>query len=456
MSEGQRRDVPVLLRAGLATVAVLAVAGLVGVVLNRLGAPGGVIAGAAASLVVVIVVASGASGGTMRLRTFITAGRNASTSSVGLAIGAASVTSVSGRPFETALGLVAGGLLLAPAVRASGWPGLAGWLGHRFGDPALRMVVALLLALAVIPLAAGRVSDLADTLVLTSGLSRATSVAFVTFAALVVLLPGGLRGVVRAGLSAALVAVAAVPLAASGEALLTSPSLRAFPPLAEPAVLAAVFAALLSPHAVQLSSACASARDARSAWLGGAVVAFGLSIVLQGQGGTASLFPAIGQAALRIALDLCGLLAMLYAAGVALGHELPGRLDSRRHPASKRFARLRLTILVVCAATAAAAMQDPARLSSLAAVAGALFVAAACPAVILGLLVSRAGRWAGLLAGVAGLATAGLLLEGRLAPSVDASGAALGGIAAGLATGLVLALLVRSPPVAVPVEDAAL
>ncbi len=455
MAEAQASDIRDLLRAGLSTAAALAVAGLAGVVFERLGAPGTVIAGLATLLVLVVVAVAGLTGGTMRLPVFLTAGRSMSVAALGLAIGASATTAFGGGPFVTAAGIAVGGLLLAPSLRGAGVPGLAGWLGHRFGDPMVRMLAALCVAAVALLFAAGRLGDIGTALGAGLGLSRPVAVALAAGACALVLLPGGLRGSLRAALCAALVALAALPVASSAGAIAAAAS-QGLPGPLDAAWVAAAAAVMVSPQVAQSISACRTPQDARLALLLGACVTAFFGIGLAAGQSPGGVFPAVGAVALRLSLDMAAAIALLCAAGAALGFELRGPLDRRRHPMSKRFAALRATMALCIIGAAWLATQDAGRLAAIREVATAVLVAGAGPALLIGVMIPRAGRWGGLLACVGGLATVGLLLEGRLAPGMDPAGATLAGLAAGLVAGLVPTLLMRGSPRLPPVDDASL
>ncbi|MCZ8100388.1 MAG: hypothetical protein O9972_21065 [Burkholderiales bacterium] len=453
MAEARAGDVRGVLRAGLATAAALAVAGLVGIVFERLGAPGVVIAGLATALVLLLIVFAGLTGGTMRLPVYLTSGRAMSVTAAALAIGASAATALGGGAAATTAGLLAAALLFAPALRAAGMPGLAGWLGHRFGDPMLRMLAAFAVAAVAILAASARLGDVGAALAAGLGLPRSVAAMLAAGACALVLLPGGLSGAVRAGLCAALVAAATLPVASSAAAM--ADAVSRVSGTGDVAWLAVAVAAL-SPQVAVSVSACRSPADARLALLGAAAVAGVFGIALAAGGAPGGLFPAVGGVALRLSLDMAAMIALLHAAGAALGYELRGRLDRRRHPTSKRFAVLRLVTLCCIVAAAWLSLQDAARSAAMLSTATAVLVATVGPPLLIGVLVARAGRWGGLLACVGGLATVALLLEGRLAPGVDLEGAALAGLAAGLLAGLLPTLLMRAAPRPQPVDDASL
>ncbi len=453
MAEARAGDVRGLLRAGLATAAALAVAGLVGVVFERLGAPGVVIAGLATTIALLLVVVAGLTGGTMRLPVFLTAGRTLSVAAAALAIGACAVTAFGASMPATVAGLLLAGLLFAPSLRTAGVPGLSGWLGHRFGDPMLRALAALAVAAVAILAASARLGDIGGALAGALGLSRAATALLAGAACALVVLPGGLHGAIRAALCAALVAAACLPVATSPASMADAASRLSF---TGNTLWLAVAAAAVSPQVAVSVSACRTPSEARLALLGAAVVAGLLGLALSADGPAGGLFPAVGAVVLRLSLDMAAALVLLHAAGAALGFELRGRLDRRRHPTSRRFAVLRLVVLCCIVAAAWLSLQDPARLAAMLATATAVLVATVGPPLLIGIVLPRAGRWGGLLACVGGLATVALLLEGRLAPGMDHEGAALAGLAAGLFSGLLPALLIRGGPRPQPIEDASL
>ncbi len=437
----------VLVAAGLALAAAAAL------VFERLGVPAAVIAAVAIALVGVGVAVAGIGGATMRLPVFLAAGRAVPATAAGLVLGASAVTAAGGTAAETALGLAVAAIVLAPALRAAGVPGLAGWLGHRFGDPMVRVFAALAVIAFALPAAAARLAELHALVALTLGWGAGANAVVLSLVCAAVLLPGGSAGLARAALSCALVAVVAAAVAAPAGALYGA----AVSSFAAPVSFLAVATAALLPQTALAAAMCRTTEEARAAVIGAVVVALGLGIGLAAPAAAGGLFPALGQASLRLALDLAATLALLHAAGVALGYELRGPLDRRRHSTSKRFATLRAATLACIAAAAWLSTRDLAGLAAVQQTTAALLVAAVGPAVLLGVLVRRAGRWGGIFAAIGGLATAGLLLEGRLAPSIDAGGAALAGLVAGTVAGLIPTLLMRaSTPPPPPVEDSLL
>lgn len=453
MAEARAGDVRGVLRAGLATTAALAVAGLVGVVFERLGAPGAVIAGLATMLVLLLIIVAGLTGGTMRLPVYLASGRAISVTAAALAIGASATTALGGAAAATAAGLFLAGLLFASPLRAAGVPGLAGWLGYRFGDPMLRTLAAGAVVAVAILAASARLGDVGAVLAAGLGLPRSVAAMLAATACALVLLPGGLHGAVRAGLSAALVAAATLPVASSAAAMADAVSRIS---LTSELAWLGVAVAALSPQVAVSVSACRSPADARLALFGAGAVAGLFGFALAASGTSGGLFPAVGGVALRLSLDMAAMIALLHAAGAALGFELRGRLDRRRHPTSKRFAALRLVTLGCIAAAAWLSLQDAARSAAMLSIATAVLVATVGPPLLIGVLVARAGRWGGLLACVGGLSTVALLLEGRLAPGMDLEGAALAGLAAGLLAGLLPTLLMRAAPRPQTVDDASL
>lgn len=453
MAEAQAADRRDMVRAAAGTAVALAVAGLAGLVFERLGAPGTVIAGLATALVILVVAVAGATSGTMRLPLFLTAGRALSPGVGGLAIAATATTALVAAPLSAAVGLALAGLLVAPALRRSGTPGLAGWLGWRFADPLVRATAALTVAATCLLAAATRLAEVGAALVGGLGLAPAAALGLAAGACALVLLPGGVRGLVRGALCGALVAAIALPVATSPGAVSVAMAQTAgsFGSVG----WFAVAVALLAPHAALASAACRSPADARLAFLTAAagVVLFAVALAAAP---TQGVFGTVGAVALRLALDLAAALGLIGAAGIALGYELRGPLDRRRHPTSRRFATLRAVLALAVVAAAWLAAQEPARLAAALSTAVAVLVATVGPPLVLGLATTRGGRWSGVLGCVGGLATVGLLLEGRLAPDVTAEGAALAGLGAGLLAGLIPALALRSRPLPPPVDDASL
>lgn len=454
MAEAQAAEMRDMARAAAGTAVALAVAGLVGVVFERLGAPGPVIAGLATALVLLVIAVAGLTGGTMRFPVFLTAGRTLSPLAGGFAIGGATTTAFGGDTLSTAAGLVLAALVVAPALRRSGMPGLAGWLGWRFSDPLIRTAAALSVVAVAVLAAAARLADIGVALVSGLGLAPVSALALAAGACAIVVLPCGLRGAVRGALCAAVVALAALPVAISPGAL-GAAAAQASGSFGTVAWLG-VAAAMLAPHVAVAASACRSPSDARLSVLAAAAVVVVFGIVLAAGPAPGRLFGTVGAVALRLSLDLAAAVALVAAAGLALGFELRGRLDRRRRPMSRRFATLRLATAAIIVAAAWLAAQDPARLAGAAGIASVILVATVGPPLIIGLATARGGRWSGLLACVGGLATAALLLEGRLAPDVTHEGAALAGLAAGLLAGLLPVLFVRARPLPPPVDDASL
>lgn len=452
----------------LAAISVVMTAPLL-VVLEKIGVPALLLLGITAGLAVFLVVAAAASGGTMRLPTYLTAGRGLGGAAAGLAFAAClPAPPAAGAVIWQAVALALAVLLLAPAIRRSGAVSLPGFLAVRYGSHALRILSALVITLAGLALGAAGMASAARSLQVALPLGSTGSIALCASAAFVVLLPGGGAGLTRAAVVAgflllvaagAVVALAAwtggpsAGAAAIGPALLQKPA-----PLP---VIGAVLAVLAAPQLAWIAVATRDVQDLRPAagWALVATVLIGIGLAVQPQpgGSTALVFAGIAGAAPQVLGVLVAAIALLGSAGLALGYDLPGRRAAWKAPTSRRFAQLRAAMAVtVGVATALVALRRP-ELSAWAEIGGALLVATVLPPLALTLLRPSAGAGAGFGAMAAGIAAGALALDPRIWPAgTPVLSPAIAGFVAGLVVGLLLSLVVPSARPAEQSGDGAL
>ncbi len=453
-----------LLLAGV----VVAVAAPLMVVLERIGVPALLLLGLTAALAMLLVVLGAASGGTMRLPVYLTAGRDLGGVAAGLAFAAclpaaASLGTVAWQGL--ALGLAI--LVLGPVLRRSGAVSIPTFLAARYGGRSLRFLTALLLAPAACVLGAAGLSTAARALQATLQLGAGTALSLCTVAALIVLVPGGGRSLARAAVVAGflLLVAAAIVVGLSfwsgllpGERGLTGLLLATPAPLPALAGLLAVFA---MPQLVWVASAVNEPADLREAagWGVLATILAGLSLMAApaSAGGPVLVFAGVASAVPRVLGTLLAAVALLGSAGLALGYDLPGRRNRRRVSTSRRFAQLRLAMIVaVLAATGLCVTRGP-ELAAWTELAATALVAGVLPPVALTLLRAKAGPGAGFTSLVAGLGVAALALDPRIWPAgVTALSPALAGFAAGLAAGLLLSFVVPQARPPAPEGDASL
>ncbi|MFO1149503.1 MAG: hypothetical protein U1E62_14095 [Alsobacter sp.] len=453
-----------LLLAGL----VVAVAAPLMVVLERIGVPALLLLGLTAGLAMLLVVLGAASGGTMRLPVYLTAGRDLGGAAAGLAFAAclpaaASLGTVAWQGL--ALGLAI--LVLAPAIRRSGAVSIPTFLAARYGGRSLRLVSALMLAPAACVLGAAGLATAARALQATLPIGFGAALALCTVAALVVLAPGGGRSLTRAAVvagflllvsAAAVVALSLWSGVLPGERGLAGLLLSTPSPLAALAGLLAVFA---MPQLVWVTSAVGEPADFRqaAAWGLVATVLAGLSLMAApaGGGGPALVFAGVASAVPRVLGTLLAAVALLGSAGLALGYDLPGRRKRGRVSTSRRFAQLRFAMIVAVLAATALCVTRAQDLAVWTELAAAVLVAGVLPPVALTLLRPRAGAGAGFTALAVGLGVAALALDPRIWPAgITALSPALAGFSAGLLAGLAMSLVVPAAKPPAPAGDAAL
>lgn len=316
-----------------AAIVVLLLAPLV-VVLDRIGVPVRLLLGVTAAIGVVGFCLAALSGGTMRLPVYLTAGRSLAGATAGLGFAIATpLTAVWSDTVATAVALFAFGLVLAPAIRASEAVSLPSFLAARYGGRALRLLAAVLVAGAAPVLAAASLAQAADAMSLALPLARSTALSLCVVVIVAPLAAAGTSGLVRGVIVAASVAllaalvvlavgqwVGADPLRAAGSIATRS--------LASPQVAGILVAVLALPSLASLSAAL---REPSQGWRAGvwaalACLALGLGIAAVPAGTPAQplAFAAMAGAALRVVAPLAAALALVGAAGVALGYDLPG------------------------------------------------------------------------------------------------------------------------------------
>lgn len=438
--------------AAIAVLAVIAAAttgagGLLLVVLERVGTPAGLLGALAGGAVLILACVAGLASGTVRLRRFVTGGRELPGAAASMALAVSWPLACPGvPPMAAVLGLAVAALTVAPAIRASGAASLPAFLGRGAGRSG-RLVAALVVAATAIALGVSATTRAAVTLATALGLSRPASAIVVGLVLAMVLLPGGLRGATRAAMVLAIPALGALALlwGSSG-----SPS---WPPAPDPVAwpeqvmlgLTVFGATLVLPSAMGVAVALRRPTDAGSAWLWAALL---VAIAALAPVPAAGAFPALAVWLVGLIAALAAAALLLHAGAVALAVDLAPAPDGRRLAESGRFAALRATTLMLIAGAAVWAampgLPDPA----LPAV--ALATAALLPAVGLALYRPVSG-WVLVAALAGGAITAAVVLDGRLGDTPHGIGAAgVLGAFGGLLLGLAAALLPGARPQELP------
>jgi hypothetical protein len=188
-------------------------------------------------------------------------------------------------------------------------------------------------------------------------------------------------------------------------------------------------------------------------WAALACVALGLGIsaIPAGEPAQPLAFAAMGGAALRVIAPLATTLALICAAGLALGYDLPGKRDRLRVSTSRRFAQLRLAMIVMALASAWIAARFAPLLAHWKDVAEAALVAGVLPAVLLTLIRRSAGPGAAATAMLLGLGSAALAYDPRVwGPAGPPASFAVVGLVIGLAAGVAMSFIAPAarPPAA--------
>jgi hypothetical protein len=434
---------PLLVVVAVTAFATVAAAGIL-FVLQRVGMPARTLSALAIGLVIAgWAIAAVVSGSTMRFKLWLTGGRELGGRSVTLLLaGLAAFSWPALPPFPTAIGLVAGALLVAPALRAAGAPSLASWLGAAHRSRTVRFMTAAVTASVALGLGT---TAFATALVILSariGWTATQSAVVLAVAVAVTVAPGGLRGVVHGALALLAVILAGLLAAAPGAtwgiqdigANLTEPLTTSEGAIAG---LACALGVMVLPPFLATAVVARPGADVRNAWLraAAAVAILGGSSLVP----AATAQGAMARELLALAGALAGSAAAAYCAAVALGDAV-GPIGRRSTPLSRRFAWHRLASLLCVAAMAMAALRLPA--ARLALPACALAAASLLPPVLLlrsGLRSTRLGALAGMSGGGA---IALLVLDGRYVQTgITAGSAGLMGALAGVAIAAIVSRL---------------
>ena len=443
------------MQSSLAAITVLAVVaaattgagGLLLVVLERVGTPAGLLGALAAGAMLILACVAGLASGTVRLRRFVTGGRELPGAAASMALAVSWPLACPGVPAAAAvLGFAVAAVTIAPALRASGAASLPAFLGRGAGRPG-RLVAALIVAAIALALGVAATTRAATTLATVFGLSRPAAAIVVGLVLAVVLLPGGLRGATRTAMVLAIPALGALALlwGAGGAPAWPRPPDAGNWPEQVMLGLTAFGATLVLPSAMGVAVALRRPTDAGSAWLWAALLG---AIATLAPLPTAGTFPALALWLVGLVAALAAAALLLHAGAVALAVDAASAPDERRLAESGRFATLRVTTLVLVSGAAVwsalPGLPDPA----LPAVAFA--AAALLPAVILSLRRPVSARV--LVATLAGGAmTAAVVLDGRLGVTAHGIGAAgVLGAFGGLLLGLAVTLLSGTAPQDVP------
>jgi hypothetical protein len=414
---------------------VVALASLLALVLDRIGVPALLLATLATVIATACVLLAGVTGGTMRFPDFLDAGRVMSGSSGSLVFAMVAAPAFglgSGAPVAVGLVLLAmaGGRIL----QASGAAGWADYLRIRYGSRPLSALVACLAAGAGLALASAGSARLVDLVSAATGIGRGAAAVVCCGIILVVVVPGGAKGLVRAALMAGIIG-----LACGG--ILTVVSVRAG--VLRGTDLYAVFSgidwiapALLAAMLPSTAMAVGTSRNPGAAsrgLLGAALLVLILDLVTPTAG--AGLIGAAAPAVLAFAGTFTAVAGLCLAAGAAIARDLPGP-PARYTPLSRRFAGMRCAtaLAVVVAGWIGAHRPDLAQVAW--EPAGAILLAMVLPPVFTGLLAPRARGLAAWVAILAGAGVAGAVQGGLLALSGGPALAGVWGAAAGLAAGL--------------------
>lgn len=345
-------------------------AGLLGVlaVLERIGLPAGLMAPLMVGLALAAFAAAGLVSRTMLLADYDLAGRAMPVTANALATAAMLIglVLIARDPVATGLGAAVGtllaGLVVGPAVNASGAATLPAYLGRRYGGLA-RMLAALIVVAscfpALIAFVAMAMTALARTFSLTPEAAAATIAAVLVLASAF----GGLRGIGMAQLAAGLALAAACVAVALSVMAGTSGNALAVPSFDDDRLLTALTAfvgtAALPPLALRLATG-ASPAEARQACLRAALMVAVPIFIAASAGGDAiawrgsAVVASLVEAALLLAL-LAAAAAFAFAIGNTIAHDVHHALLSPRAAVSRRLIVARLLLIAVIAGGAAAA-----------------------------------------------------------------------------------------------------
>lgn len=446
---------------------ILVAAAALAVVLDRIGVGAAVLVSLALVLVMGVGTGSGLLAGTMRLPVFLTGGGDLPVAAIGLIVAVVVAGDPRVQPLPAMVALALWALLVAPLLRRTGMPGLPGALGHAFDSAIVRVVLSLVVAGWSLLFAASHLANAVQVIAPMLSLGDRAAVALAGALLALVLVPGGLRGGTRMAVGLGLVsvlaatAVVAAGLAGGGltvSAVLDATAVRAGSGLQQGLALAGLVAA---PHLAVVAAAGRSDATVREGGLWGALSAILITAALiatdtsRAPSGLAVLLP-MATAGAGLAVDLATAGLLLHAAATALGYDLRGPVDRRRHSTSKRFATLRFAALLCIMAACWLALSRAALVSATAAPATAILVGGLGPALLLAMATRAPGRWGGILATATGLVTTAALLSGQVTPAWLPEAAGFAGLAAGLLVGALPAVLARrsAPPMAM--EEGAL
>jgi Na+/proline symporter len=450
-----------------AAAAVALVLGALVVVLDRIGVPPRLLLGVTAAIGVLCVALAGLSGGTMRLPAYLTSGRTLTGASAGLALAIVTpVTTVWPETLVSAAGLLLFTLAIAPSVRAAGAVSVPTFVQARYGGRSLRFLAALLVAPSALVLGAISLTQAADALAFALPLSRTTALALCAAVIVPPLAAAGAGGFVRGAMVAAIAAgfAAGVVLGLSvwaGTVRLGLDALTDVRGLAAGRAAALATTMLALPHLACVAAAASGPRQARESavWavIGCLVFGLGLASIPPGEPGPPMLFAAVAGAVLRVLAPLAVATALIGAAGLALGYDLPGRRDRLRVSTSRRFAQARLAMIVMGIAAPWLASALPGLLARGREFAEAALVAGVLPLVLLTLARRAAGPGAGATALIAGLGSAALAYDPRVwGPAGPLAPYAVVGLALGLAAGVAMSFIAPSARPLPSADDASL
>jgi Na+(H+)/acetate symporter ActP len=446
---------------------ILVAAAALAVVLDRVGVGAAVLVALALVLVMGVGTVSGMLAGTMRLPVFLTGGGDLPVAAVGLIVAVAVAGDPRVQPLPAMVALALWALLVAPLLRRTGMPGLPGALGHAFDSAILRIVLSLVVAGWSLLFAASHLVHSVQLIAPMLSLSDRAAVALAGALLALVLVPGGLRGGTRMAVGLGLVSVlAAAAVVAAGLAgggltvsgIVAATAVGTGSGLEQGLALAGLVAA---PHLAVVASAGRSETVVREGGLWGALSAILITAALiasdtsKAPSGLSVLLP-MASAGAGLAVDLATAGLLLHAAATALGYDLRGPLDRRRHSTSKRFATLRLATFLSILAACWLALSRPSLVAASAGPATAILVGGLGPALLLAMAARAPGRWGGVLATATGLATTVTLLSGQVVPAWLPEAAGFAGLAAGLLAGVLPTVLARRPEPPMAMEEGAL
>lgn len=425
------------------------------IVLERIGVPAMVLIGFSAGTALAATLVAGASGGTMRLPLFLTGGRAFGGFGLGVAAAAlvqGAVPAGQAAPAAAALALTI--LVGVPAMLRAGAVSVPTFLAARYGGRSLRLFAAILVAGGAFVLGAAHLARSAAALMAVVPLGAGVALTLCTLLPMAILVPAGMRGLSRAVVVAGCLSVITADIILGLRLLPGSVGLPPLPGLAigTPAGIAAVCAAILVlPVLGPLATAANGPAATREGALWAVVVVALSALAALAPSGPPSVFAGVAASVLSVLAPLATATALLGAAGVAVGYDLPGERDRLRVSTSRRFAQLRLAMAVVCLGAAITVARQAGPLAaSWSGFAEAALVAGVLPPLLLTILRPSAGAGAGATAVLLGLAGAALAYDPRVWPGGSAPVSfALVGLVAGLAGGLLVSLVApRARPVA--------